>query len=64
MQPICSCEQLSLNETLLGSRLFEHEVRVKAARIEFSENVSSKSGWGFGYFCTKSNSAWKAFNIK
>ena len=30
-QPICRHEQLSLSETLSGSRLSEHEVRVKAA---------------------------------
>ncbi len=58
MQPICSCEQLSLNETLASSRLFEHKVRVKAARVEFSENVSSKSGCGFGYFFHKSGFAY------
>ena len=41
-QPICRHEQLSLSETLSGSRLFEHVVRVKAAKVEFSENVSAK----------------------
>ena len=30
--------------------MFECEARVKAALVEFSENVSDKSGYGFGHF--------------
>ena len=40
----------SLYETTTGSLLFECEARVKAAWVEFSENVSDKSGYGFGHF--------------
>ena len=46
-QPICRHEQLSLSETLSGSRLFECVARVKAAWVELSENVSDKSGCVF-----------------
>ena len=55
MQPIRRREQLSLNETMSGSRLFEHVVRVKAAKVEFSENVSAKGVAVLVTFSTKSN---------
>ena len=48
----------SLNETTTGSLLFECEARVKAAWVEFSENVSDKSGYGFGHFVHKSGFAY------
>ena len=55
MQPIRRREQLSLNETMSGSRLFEHVVRVKAAKVEFSENVSVKGVAVLVTFGSKSN---------
>ena len=42
--PRDSAVRKSANETLSGSRLFEHVVRVKDAWGELSENVSDKSG--------------------
>ena len=48
MQPIRRREQLSLNETTSGSRLFECAARVKAAWVEFSENVNAK---GVAFLC-------------
>ena len=42
MQPIRRREQLSLNETTSGSRLVECAARVKAALVEFSDNVNAK----------------------
>ena len=47
MQPIRRREQLSLNETTSGSRLFECAARVKAARVEFSTAVTIKGGCVF-----------------
>ena len=45
----------SANETMSGSRLFEHVVRVKAAKVEFSENVSAKGVAVLVTFGSKSN---------
>ena len=45
----------SANETMSGSRLFEHVVRVKAAKVEFSENVSAKGVAVLVTFDSKSN---------
>ena len=42
MQPIRRLEQAVLNETASSSRLFECAARVKAAWVEFSENVNAK----------------------
>ena len=44
MQPIRRLEQAVLNETVSSGRLSECVARVKAARVELSENVSDKSG--------------------